>query len=158
MRKTLIAAVCAVSLVATMPIASAHDTGHRHHHGSDHHSKHGHRHNHSDVGIAVAIGAAALIAAAASAKAHENSDVYQYHHGYGSRDNAIAACLHKAQRRVARRGGHGVTIKRVRRANYNGSSWDVRLAIKSRWPGRVRRNNVARCDVVANRVRNFRLR
>ena len=158
MRKTLFAAFCAVSLVAAMPIASAHDTGHRHHHGADHHSKHGHRHNHSDTGIAIAVGAIGLIAAAAAAKAHEGNPNYGYHHGYGGRDNAIAACLHKAQRRVARRGGHGVTIKRVRRANYNGSSWDVRLAIKSRWPGRVRRNNVARCDVVANRVRNFRLR
>ena len=158
MKKTFLAVVCASAVAAASPIALAHDTGHRHHHGADHSTKHGHRHNHSDAGIAIAIGAAALIAAAAAAKAHENSDVYQYHHGYGSRDNAIAACLHQAQRRIARQGGYGVTIKNVRRANYTGSIWDVRLAIKSRWPGGVRRNNVARCDVVANRVRNFRLR
>ena len=148
----------ALSVAAAAPIALADETGHRHHHGADHSSKHGHRHNHSNPGIAIAIGAAAIMAAAAAAKAHENSDVYQYHHGYGSRDNAIAACLHKAQRRVARQGGYGVTIKDVRRANYNGSFWDVRLVIKSRWSNGVKRRNVARCDVVANRVVDFQLR
>ena len=159
MKKSLLAVICAGSLMLAAPIAHSHDNnGHRHHHGADHSSKHGHRHNHSDTGIAIAAGAVALIAAAAAAKAHEGNPNYSYHHGYGSRSNAISACLHKAQRRTARRGGHGVTLRNVRRANFNGSNWRVALAVKQRLQGGVRRNVVARCTVVGSNVTQFNFR
>ena len=159
MKKSLLAVICAGSLMLAAPIAQSHDNnGHRHHHGADHSSKHGHRHNHSDTGIAIAAGAVALIAAAAAAKAHEGNPNYSYHHGYGSRSNAISACLHKAQRRTARRGGHGVTLRNVRRANFNGSNWRVALSVKQRLRGGVRRNVVARCTVVGSRVTQFKFR
>lgn len=159
MKKILLAGFCAATLAISSPLASAHDNnGHRHHHGDKHQSKHKHQHRHSDKGIAVAAGAIALLAIAAAAKSHENSDSYTYHRGVGSRSNAISACLHKAQRRTARRGGYGVTLRKVRRANFRGSSWRVALAVKQRLPGGVRRNVVARCKVVRNRVSNFSFR
>ena len=159
MKQILLAGICATTLALSAPIASAHDNnGHRHHHGDKHQSKHKHQHRHSDKGIAVAAGAVALLAIAAAAKSHENKDSYTYHRGIGSRSNAISACLHKAQRRTARRGGYGVTLRKVRRADYRGSSWRVRLAVKQRLAGGARRNVVARCDVVGNRVSNFSFR
>jgi hypothetical protein len=159
MKHVLFAGLCATTLALSAPIASAHDNnGHRHHHGDKHQSEHKHQHRHSDKGIAVAAGAVALLAIAAAAKSHENKDTYTYHRGVGSRGNAISACLHKAQRRTARRGGYGVTLRKVRRANFNGSSWKVRLAVKQRLSGGARRNVVARCDVVGNRVSNFSFR
>lgn len=159
MKKIWIAGVCAAALALSSPIATAHDNnGHRHHHGADHKSKHNHQHRHSDKGIAVAAGAVALLAIAAAAKAHENNDSYRHHRGKGSKENAISACLHKAQRRTARRGGHGVTLRKVRDTHYNGSFWRVRLALKQRLKGGVRRNVVARCRVVSNRVTDFKFR
>ena len=159
MKKAIISTICALALLSATPVAFAHDNnGHRHHHGADHSSKHGHRHNHSDTGIANAAGAIGLIAAAAAAKAHEGNPNYGYHHGYGSRSNAISACLHKAQRRTARRGGHGVTLRNVRRANLRGSNWRVALSVKQRLRGGVKRNVVAQCTVVGSKVTQFKLR
>lgn len=159
MKQIFLAGLCAATLALSSPIASAHDNnGHRHHHGANHQSKHKHQHRHSDKGIAVAAGAVALLAIAAAAKAHENKDSYTHHRGIGSRSNAISACLHRAQRRTVRRGGYGVTLRKVRSAKFNGSSWRVRLAVRQRLSGGTRRNVVARCDVVANRVRNFSFR
>jgi hypothetical protein len=148
MKKSATALLCAMALTVSTTIALAHETGHRHHHGAGHTKQHGHRHNHANPGIAIAVGAAALIAAAARAKAHEGNDSYRYHHGYGGRDNSISACLHKAQRRTERAGGHGVTLRNVRRAVNRGSYWQVNLAVKQRLRGGVRRNVVARCRVV----------
>ena len=158
MKRMLFTAICATTL-ALAPMASAHkNNGHRHHHGDKHQSEHKHQHRHSDKGIAVAAGAVALLAIAAAAKSHENKDSYTYHRGVGSKNNAISACLHKAQRRTVKRGGYGVTLRKVRRANYNGSSWRVALRVKQRLAGGVKRNVVARCNVVGNRVSNFSFR
>ncbi len=158
MKNTITSAFLAVALMSAAPMAYAHETGHRHHHGDNHQSKHKHQHRHSDTGIALAAGVIGLLAVAASAKAHENSDAYNYHHGMGSRDNAVSACLHKAQRRTVRRGGHGVTLKNVRRANLRGSNWRVALAVKQRLRGGVKRNVVARCTVVGRNVTRFSFR
>ena len=158
MKNVIASALLAATLITATPMAFAHETGHRHHHGDNHQSEHKHQHRHSDKGIAVAAGAIALLAAAASAKAHENNDAYGYHHGMGGRDNAVSACLHKAQRRTARSGGHGVTLRNVRRANFTGSGWRVALAVKQRLQGGVRRNVVARCTVVGRKVTQFHFR
>ncbi len=156
--RIFLAGICAATL-ALSPMASAHDdNGHRHHHGDTHQSEHKHQHHHSDKGIAVAAGAVALLAIAAAAKSHESSDTYSYHQGVGSRSNAISACLHKAQRRTAKRGGHGVTLKNVRIADYTGSSWKVALGVRQRLAGGVKRNVVARCNVVGSHVTNFSFR
>jgi len=158
MKRMLFAGVCAAAL-ALSPVASAHkDNGHRHHHGDKHQSKHKHQHRHSDKGIAVAAGAIALLAIAAAAKSHESRDSYTYHRGVGSRSNAISACLHKAQRRTAKRGGYGVTLRKVRRANYNGSSWKIALRLKQRLAGGVKRNVVAMCNVVGSHVNKVSFR
>lgn len=158
MKNAIASALLAATLITATPLAFAHETGHRHHHGANHQSEHKHQHRHSDKGIAVAAGAIALLAAAAAAKAHEGNPNYGYHHGNGSRRNAISACLHKAQRRTARRGGHGVTLRNVRRANFRGSSWRVALAVKQRLRGGVKRNVVARCTVVGSKVTRFNFR
>ena len=158
MKRIIVAGICAATL-ALAPVASAHkDNGHRHHHGETHQSEHKHQHRHSDAGIAVAAGAVALLAIAAAAKAHEHRDTYSYHHGVSTRSNAISACLHRAQRRTAKRGGYGVTLRKVRNADLTGSGWRVALAVRQRLAGGVRRNAVARCRVVGNRVNEFSLR
>ena len=69
-----------------------------------------------DVGIAVAAGIAAIgLAAASAAAAHRDRDYYDYHHGHDSSTNAVAACVHQADRVVRRQGGLYVRLDRVRR-------------------------------------------
>ncbi|MEM1198383.1 MAG: hypothetical protein AAGI06_03650 [Pseudomonadota bacterium] len=163
MKKTLIsscvAAAFAMSTIA--PAALAHGPGHRNHHNHNHHhwEKHRqehpeHHHKHSDTGVAIAVGAIALIAAAAAAKSHENSDVYHRHHGHSAKDNAIAACLHRAQRRTAKRGGYGVTVKRLNEARRVPEGWSISLRIKQR-TGSGTRNRYANCIVAGHSVISF---
>ncbi len=153
----LIAIATAVSFAMSLPVALAHDNnGHRHHHGEKHVSHHGHKgHKHRDVGIAVAVGAAALILTAAAAKAHEGKEHYVYHRGYDSRDNAIASCLHRANRSVVKRGGYGVTLRKVKRVRRHSGAWKVGLGVKQRWGNGRRYHARAKCTVVHDRVVAF---
>lgn len=163
MKKQTVAILAAGSLaLSSMAPALAHKVGHRHHHNSNHHHWEKHRdehprhgHKHSDVGVAIAVGAIALIAAAAKAKSHQNSDVYRTHHGYSPKDNAIAACLHKAQRRTVKRGGYGVTIKRLNEARRVSDGWSISLRVRQRM-SRGTKNRYANCIVDGNRVISFR--
>ena len=164
MKKQLISACLATAFAigTIVPAAIAHGPGHRDHHNRDHHhwDKHreehsNHRHKHSDVGVAIAAGAIALIAAAAKAKSHQDSDVYRTHHGYSPKDNAIAACLHKAQRRTVKRGGYGVTVKRLNEARRVADGWSISLRVRQRTE-RGTRNRYANCIVDGNRVTSFR--
>ncbi len=154
------AAVFTVAVTAS-PSVDAHKPGHanhhnpNHHHWNKHHSEHpADRHRHGDAGIALAVGAVALIAAVAAAKAHQHSDVYGTHHGYGAKDNAIAACLHKAQRRTVKRGGYGVSVKRLNEARRTSQGWSISLRVKQR-TRRGTRNRYANCIVEQNRVTSF---
>ena len=156
---TFLAAAFAVSTV--VPAALAHGPGHCDHHNHNHHhwDKHRqehpeHRHKHSDAGVAIAAGAIALIAAAAAAKSHENSDVYRRHHGHSAKDNAIAACLHKAQRRTAKQGGYGVTVKRLNEARRVADGWSISLRVRQRMEYGTR-NRYANCIVDGHRVTSF---
>ena len=55
------------------------------------------------IGIAVGVAATALaIAAAQSANAHRDRENYGYNHGVGPKENAVGACIHRADRRVRR--------------------------------------------------------
>ncbi len=163
MTKTLItssmAAVFAMSTVVSA--ALAHGPGHRDHHNHNHHhwEKHrqehpDHHHKHSDTGVAIAVGALALIAAAAAAKSHQNSDVYRRHHGHSAKDNAIAACLHRAQRKTAKRGGYGVTVKRLNEARRVSEGWSISLRVKQRLRAGTR-NRYANCIVAGHQVISF---
>ncbi len=150
-----------LAFTAATPSALAHKRNHPNHHNSNHHhwEKHRaehpeHRHRHSDTGVAVAIGALALIAAAAAAKSHQNNDVYRTHHGHSRKDNAIAACLHKAQRRTVKRGGYGVTVKRLNEARRTSEGWSISLRVRQRTASGSR-NRYANCIVDGNRVVDF---
>lgn len=56
------------------------------------------------IGIAVGAAATALaISAAQSANAHRNNQYYGYNHGIGDRENAVAACIHRADWQVRRK-------------------------------------------------------
>lgn len=163
MKKQLISAfVAATFAVSTAGSAAlAHGPGHGNHHNHDHHhwEKHRaehpqHRHKHSDSGIAIAAGAIALIAAVAAAKSHQGSDVYRRHHGHSTKDNAIAACLHKAQRRTAKRGGYGVTLKRLNEARRVSEGWSISLRVRQRMNSGTR-NRYANCIVEDHRVVSF---
>ncbi len=156
---TCVAATFALSTIA--PAALAHGPGHRNHHNHQHHhwEKHrqehpGHKHKHSDTGLAVAAGALALIAIAAAAKSHQNNDVYRRHHGHNVKDNAIAACLHRAQRRTAKRGGYGVTVKRLNEARRVSEGWSISLRVRQRTSSGSR-NRYANCIVANHRVISF---
>ena len=49
------------------------------------------------IGIAVGVAATALaIAAAQSANAHRDRQYYGYNHGVGPKENAVGACIHRA--------------------------------------------------------------
>lgn len=163
MKKQTAALFAAASLaLSSISPALAHERGHRHHHNSNHHhwDKHRdehprHKHKHSDVGVAIAAGALALIAAAAKAKSHQDSDTYRRHHGYSPKDNAIAACLHKAQRRTVKRGGYGVTVKRLNEARRTSDGWSISLRVRQRMEFGTK-NRYANCIVDGNRVVSFR--
>lgn len=163
MKKQLMTGCIAASFAMStvVPAALAHGPGHRNHHNHNHHhwEKHrqehpDHHHKHSDTGVAIAVGAIALIAAAAAAKSHQNSDVYVRHHGHTAKDNAIAACLHRAQRRTAKRGGYGVTVKRLNEAKRISEGWSISLRVKQRMSSGTR-NRYANCIVAGHQVISF---
>ena len=163
MKTKSISLFCAglLALTAASPAAIAHKPGHHNHHNQNHHywDKHReehpeHRHRHSDTGVAVAAGVLALIIAAAAAKASQHNDVYRHHHGHSAKDNAIAACLHKAQRKTVKRGGYGVSVKRLNEARRTSQGWSISLRVRQR-TARGTRNRYANCLVDGNRVSSF---
>lgn len=150
--KSAIALAAAAGIAIAIPAALSHpNNGHRHHHGAKHLSLHGHKHGHSERGIALAVDAVVLLAIAAAAKAHEHRPDYQRHHGRTDNENAVAACLHKAQRRTVRKGGYGVTLRKLNYVHAAGAGWRVSIGVKQRLPGGSRYRNAV-CTVHGDRV------
>jgi len=66
------------------------------------------------AGIAVGVAAGAILAAAASAaNADFDADVYDYAWGYNPRQNAVAACMHKAGKRAQKKGAYRIVAERL---------------------------------------------
>jgi hypothetical protein len=109
-----------------------------------------------DVGIAVAAGIAAIgLAAASAAAAHRDNEYYDYHHGHGSSTNAIAACVHRADKVVRRQGGLYVRLDRVRRTEPVANGIRVVADMTGVYP-RYRKTSRVRCVVDHDRVVRFR--
>ena len=109
-----------------------------------------------DVGIAVAAGSAAIgLAAASAAAAHRDRDRYDYHHGHGAPTNAVAACVHQADRVVRRQGGLYVRLDRVRRTEPVANGIRVVADMTGVYP-RFRKTSRVRCVVDHDRVIRFR--
>lgn len=73
--------------------------------------------------IALGIAASALAATAAgAANAHRDRNTYRYHQGVGKRENAVAACIHRADRVVQNAGGLYVRVDKIKRADHIGKS------------------------------------
>lgn len=109
------------------------------------------------IGIAVGIAATALaIAAAQSANAHRNRDNYGYNHGVGARENAVGACIHKADRRVRRHpNGQFARLDHVKKIKKKGGRLKVTMLVTNVFAHRSRQRWV-KCHVKHDRVVFFK--
>lgn len=110
------------------------------------------------TGIIIGIGAATLFGAAAQAAAdREDYDSYGYIDDYDPRQNAVAACLHRAHRTLRNRGAEGTELRSVREARPVGSaSIQVRLSLWAYYDGDPDRVNVT-CRVFRDRVSRIQI-
>lgn len=107
------------------------------------------------IGIFAAIGTAAAIAAAAdAAKRRQHSNEYHYYHGASERDNAVAACLHKAHRRNLREGGDGIEFVRISRNKKKKRHFIIGIHVDRFGPWGVDRQ-YAKCKVRRDHVYSF---
>jgi hypothetical protein len=108
------------------------------------------------VGIAVGVAATALaIAAAQSANSHRGRDNYGYNHGIGASENAVAACIHRADRRVHRTRGGYARLDAVKKINKKGSKFKVTMLVTNIFGNRTRQRWV-KCHVKHDRVVFFK--
>ncbi len=109
------------------------------------------------LGIAVGVAATALIIAAAkSANAHVGNDDYDYHHGIGGPQNAVAACIHKADRRVRKkRRGRFARLDDVKDVKNAGGVYKVTMLVTNVFENRRKRRWV-KCHVDHDRVVFFK--
>ena len=109
------------------------------------------------IGIAVGIAATALaIAAARSANAHRDRDYYGYNHGIGPRENAVGACIHRADRRVRRhRSGQYARLDAVKKIKRKGGTYKVTMLVTNFYRNRARQRWV-KCHVQYDRVVFFK--
>jgi hypothetical protein len=111
------------------------------------------------TGIIIGIGAATLFGAAAQAAADaEEYDSYGYIDDFNPRQNAVAACLHRAHRVLRQRGAEGTELRAVREAVPVGSaSIRVSLSLWAYYDGDPDRVNV-QCRVFRDRVTKISVR
>lgn len=110
------------------------------------------------IGIAIGAGVVAFAAAASAANAHRGRNHYGYNHGIGDRDNAVAACLHRADRYLLRRhGGDGIELRRVKSIKRwrDGYKVNVRLYSYGPWG---REKSRAKCWVTHDRVAKMKFK
>ena len=111
------------------------------------------------IGIAIGAGVVAFAAAASAANAHRGRSHYAYNHGIGDRDNALAACLHRADLYVYnRKGGDGIELRKVKsikRWGHNGYKVRVKFFSYGPW-GREKSN--AKCWVKHDRVTKMKFK
>ncbi len=107
-------------------------------------------------GIVIGIGIAALVgAASAAAQDSESRVTYEYDDDYDPRENAVAACLHRANRVIRQNGGDGIELRRVLRVGRVGSkSWRVDLQTLGYYDEDTDRHSVS-CRVTDGRVTKF---
>jgi hypothetical protein len=107
-------------------------------------------------GIIIGIGIAALVgAASAAAQEGAGNPSYAYDDDYDPRENAVAACLHRANRVVRQNGGDGIELRRVLRVGRIGSSsWRVDLQALGYYDDDVDRHSIS-CRVFQGRVTKF---
>jgi hypothetical protein len=108
-------------------------------------------------GIGVAVGATALaIAAASAANAHRDKDRYDYHHGMNGRQNAVAACVHRADKVVRRAGGLYARLDKVNKVDRKGRRrFKVVARMTGIYPWGHKRSKV-RCTVKHDHVQKFK--
>lgn len=108
-------------------------------------------------GIGVAVGVTALaLAAASAANAHRDKDRYRYHHGVGKRENAVAACVHRADKVVQRAGGYYARLDKVNKVKHTGGDkFKVVARMTGVYPWGHKRSKV-RCTVKHDHVRKFK--
>ena len=83
----------------------------------------GHKTGKIIAGIAVAVGAALIAETAASAaNANRGRDRYDYHHGISKADNAVAACIHKADKLARKAGALYLRLDKVRKVVHTGKN------------------------------------
>jgi opacity protein-like surface antigen len=137
MKKMIIAAALGVTLVASSVSAEVQASSKK------------------DIGIAVAAGIAAIgLAAAGAAAAHREKDNYQWHHGHGPDTNAVAACVHRADKVVRRAGGYAVRLDRVRKVEARRNGTRVVADMTGIYPS-YRKQSRVRCLVDRHRVIQF---
>ena len=105
------------------------------------------------TGILIGAGVVAFAAAASAANAHRGRPHYAYDHGIGARDNALATCLHRADRYLARRHrGKGIELRRVKYIRpWGPDGFRVSLKLYSYGPW-GREKSKAKCWVRHDRV------
>ncbi len=109
------------------------------------------------IGIAVGVAATALaIAAAQSANTHRGRDNYGYNHGVGARENAVGACIHRADRRVQRhRRGQYARLDAVKDIKKKGNKFKVTMLVTNFFANRAQQRWV-KCHVKHDRVVFFK--
>lgn len=110
------------------------------------------------TGIIIGAGIATLFGAAAqAAQEADDYEEYDYVDDYDPRQNAVAACLHKAHRTLRQRGAEGTELRAVREARPVGSaSIRVSLSLWAYYDGDPDRVNVT-CRVFRDRVSRIQI-
>ncbi len=89
----------------------------------------GHTKEQTAEGIAVLFLLSAIEkAAASSANADRKDDSYSYHHGLSARDNAVAACVHRAYKALEKAGGLYMRFDKVEGVKHRGNN-DFEVAV-----------------------------
>lgn len=109
------------------------------------------------IGIAVGVAATALaIAAAQSANAHRNREYYGYNHGVGPKENAVGACIHRADRRIRRHpNGRFARLDHVKKVKRRDGRLKVTMLVTNVFAHRSRQRWV-KCHVKHDRVVFFK--
>lgn len=109
------------------------------------------------IGIAVGVAATALaISAAQSANANRGRQHYGYNHGVGPQENAVAACIHRADWRVRRkRRGLYSRIDIVKSIKQKGAKLKVTMLVTNFYRNGQRQRWV-KCHVKHDRVVFFK--
>ena len=108
------------------------------------------------IGIAVGVAATALILSAAqSANSYRDRDYYDYNQSVGPNENAVAACIHRADRRVQRRRGGFARLEHVKDVKHKDGRIKVTMLVTN-ISGRHARKRWVKCHVRHDRVVFFK--
>ena len=116
----------------------------------------GHTEQQTAEGIAILMVLSAIEkAAAASANADRSDDNYSYHHGLGARENAIAACVHRAYKALQKAGGLYMRFDKVKRIEHRGNGdFEVTIDVTEVYPKKHSIKS-ATCVVNHNHIKRY---